>query len=437
MPSSALKSLKKGIKRENNPFELKHSKSKHAIFNKKVRGDKGKPALARKRGIEKRQQTIGQELKKKSSNFHDKRFGEFTNMSMQDKLMTRNRLIAEKNLDQSENMNFETLTHSGKSLDAIDAFQDGGLERVDDSDSGELPMEVVQNVHFGGFEGKSKNEVYQEIIQKSKMHKLERKMAKEADEELTREVDNQLLDIRDLLTTNSSSANLPPVRRYADGSFRNEEDYDRYVKELIYEKRAQATDRLKTEEEVALEEKAKLEKLEMERLERMKGQYLKGSDKRVSQADDLDDGLYIQDEKPFEQPLVYQDGKLVNNEIFFKSAKKQKAEIEEGLEDDDESEGDEESLTDSDEGLTESETVEEDHSSDEESAEPVKAQDMVETHVEDTNSLPFTFDAPTSLDGFRNLIKDRSQNDIDTIIQRIRVLYHKRLHVDNKQKLEV
>jgi nucleolar protein 14 len=150
----------------------------------------------------------------------------------------------------------------------------------------------------------------------------------------------------------------------------------------------------------------------------------------------LDDGLYIQDEKPFEQPLVYQDGKLVNNEIFFKSAKKQKAEIEEGLEDDDESEGDEESLTDSDEGLTESETVEEDHS-DEESAEPVKAQDTVETHLEDTNSLPFTFDAPTSLDGFRNLIKDRSQNDIDTIIQRIRVLYHKRLHVDNKQKLEV
>jgi nucleolar protein 14 len=435
MPSSALKALKKGVKRENNPFELKHSKSKHSIFNKKVRGDKGKPALARKRGIEKRQQTIGQELKGKNSKFSDKRFGELSNMSMQDKLMIRNRRIAEKNL-VSESLNFETLTHSGKSLDTIDAFKDGGLEKVDDSDSGELPKEVVQNIHFGGFEGKSKNEVYQEIIQKSKMHKLQRKMAKEADEELTREVDDQLLDIRGLLTTNSSSANLPPVRRFADGSFRNEEDYDRYVKELIYDKRAQATDRLKTEEELALEEKSKLEKLELERLERMKGQSLKGGDKRVSQADDLDDGLYIQNENSFEQPLVYQDGKLVNNEIFFKSTKKQKAEIEEGLEDD-ESEGDDESLAESDEGLTESETAEEDLSCDEEDPEAIEHLGMVEIDVDDKNSLPYTFDAPNSLDEFRDLIKNRSQNDIDTIIHRIRVLYHKRLHVDNKQKLEV
>ena len=458
MPS-ALKLLKNGQKRESNPFELKYCKSKHSIFNKKVKGEKGKPALARKRGIQKRVETIGQELAKKSrtNDFQDKRFGEFSKMSMQDKLMARNKMIAEKKFSV-QNLNFETqqLTHSGKLIDTLDAFEQGGLEKVDDSDSGELPKEVVENIHFGGFEAKSKNEVYQEIIQKSKMHKLERKMAKEADEELTREVDNELLGIRDLLTTNSSLTreNLPPVRRFADGSFRNEEDYDRYVKELIYDKRAQATDRLKTEEEVALEEKAKLEKLEAERLQRMEGASMKAANKRASQADDLDDGLFFDDAKPVEQPLVYQDGKLVNNQIFFKSAKKQKREVEEGVESDDltqdlESASEESlasDLADLDEASSiDNEIINDDvsDSSDEEEADSnvdqadYSNQDVAQKDADDTNSLPFTFVAPSSLVEFMDLMKGRSENDIDTIIHRIRVLYNKRLHVDNKQKLEV
>ena len=277
MPS-ALKLLKKGQKKDSNPFELKFSKTKHAIFNKKVKGEKGKPGQTRKRGIQKRQETIGIELKSKKSNaFVDKRFGEFSNMSMEDKLLSRSKLMTRKKFSQN-NLNFETneikLTHSGMD---IDAFEEGGLEKVYDSDSGELPRELVQNVHFGGFSEenvKSKNEIYQEIIQKSKMAKMERKIAKEADEELTREVDDELKDIRELLDASAASStsvsgnvtdkvDLPPVRRFADGSFRTDEDYDRYVKELIYEKRAQASDRLKTEEEVAIEEKMKLEKLEV------------------------------------------------------------------------------------------------------------------------------------------------------------------------------
>ena len=40
-------------------------------------------------------------------------------------------------------------------------------------------------------------------------------------------------------------------------------DYDRVVKELLYERRAQATDRLKTEEELAREERERLQNLEV------------------------------------------------------------------------------------------------------------------------------------------------------------------------------
>jgi nucleolar protein 14 len=46
------------------------------------------------------------------------------------------------------------------------------------------------------------------------------------------------------------------------------DDYDRLVKELIFDSRARATDRLKTPEEIAQEEKQKLEALEVKNMQR-------------------------------------------------------------------------------------------------------------------------------------------------------------------------
>ena len=47
------------------------------------------------------------------------------------------------------------------------------------------------------------------------------------------------------------------------GGGRGGEDYDRAVRELLYEKRARATDRLKTDEEVAKDEREKLVAMEV------------------------------------------------------------------------------------------------------------------------------------------------------------------------------
>lgn len=44
---------------------------------------------------------------------------------------------------------------------------------------------------------------------------------------------------------------------------RSADDYDRSVRELQFERRGQALDRMKTEEELAMEEKERLEKLEV------------------------------------------------------------------------------------------------------------------------------------------------------------------------------
>jgi hypothetical protein len=62
---------------------------------------------------------------------------------------------------------------------------------------------TVNAVHFGGFvdepdpdRKKSKNEIIQEIIQKSRVHKAERQRLKDSNEELMIDVDADLDEIR-------------------------------------------------------------------------------------------------------------------------------------------------------------------------------------------------------------------------------------------------
>ena len=195
----------------------------------------------------------------------------------------------------------------------------------------------------------------------------------------------------------------------------------------------------------------------MERLQRMNGP--SQGDKRVSQGDDLDDGLDFEQEKSVQDPLVYQDGKLLNNEIFFKSSKKRNREVEEGIEDD-ESDGSETGSDENESEMGSKENESEIGSNENESEIGSNENDSEigssnldngiddqfglksengqdDNHIASYNSLPFTFQAPSTLDELMVLINGRSNEEIDTIIHRIRVLYNKRLHADNKKKLEV
>ena len=119
-----------------------------------------------------------------------------------------------------------------------------------------------------------------EIIAKSKMHKLERQNAKQEDDELRDELDDELDDIRDLLETKSVRRPLPSqnaiFKRNENENPREEDlddysDYDKAIRDLANDQRAQATDRTKTEEELAIEEKENLEKAERARKRRMEG----------------------------------------------------------------------------------------------------------------------------------------------------------------------
>jgi nucleolar protein 14 len=120
----------------------------------------------------------------------------------------------------------------------------------------------------------------QELIMKSKYHKQERQKAADEVSKLVEQVDADLDEIRSLLIPNLPKPNSVPrppggeteaVAAEKESRERprramlpsQQDDYDRFVRELRHESRSAPSNRLKTEEELALEAKEKLEELEV------------------------------------------------------------------------------------------------------------------------------------------------------------------------------
>ncbi|OAD69877.1 hypothetical protein PHYBLDRAFT_115842 [Phycomyces blakesleeanus NRRL 1555(-)] len=184
------------IRGEFNPFEIKVNRTKFDIVGRTVKGTVGKPTLSKQIGEDNRKKTLLSELRGKHrvGGIVDKRFGE-TNPHLTPEEKMLERFTKEKqrnarsggsmfNLDDDEEAD---LTHYGQSLGDMDDFDDAGLELSDDEESGQLNRNIVNKMHFGGFEGdkengedgerhKSKNEVMKEIIAKSKLYKVNRSL---------------------------------------------------------------------------------------------------------------------------------------------------------------------------------------------------------------------------------------------------------------------
>ncbi|CAG8519627.1 9906_t:CDS:10 [Cetraspora pellucida] len=275
-----------------NPFELKVTKTKHNVIGKKVKGTQGRPGLKRQMGIEKRKKTLLFEMenRNKVGGLIDKRFGEDDpTLSLEEKMLER--FVKEKKQRHSKstifNLEDDDLTHYGQSLSLIDDFDEPDLLLNDEDDTGTIDHDTVDKGHFGGFEDeqnddesepkkKSKAEVMKEVIAKSKMYKHERQLEKDEDERMRNELDNDLDEIRNLISLPKPRADPLPTQ---EAAFRNtnpktsdkDDTYDRYVRELALDRRTRPTDRTKSGEEIALEEKEKLEKLEMAQKRRMEG----------------------------------------------------------------------------------------------------------------------------------------------------------------------
>ncbi|ORY07457.1 Nop14-like protein [Basidiobolus meristosporus CBS 931.73] len=449
-----------------NPFELKVSKTKYDVVGRKVKGAQGRPGLSKQIGQDNRKKTLLVEMqnKNKAGGFVDRRFGENDpNMTPEEKMLERFAKERQQRNRNAElfNLEDEDLTHYGQSLADMDDFDEAGLGMSDD-ENGQIDRTTVSMSHFGGFEPtpeeleaadpdrkKSKAEVMKEVIAKSKFHKYERQKLKEEDDELRQELDDGLKDIQSILFAEAMKKEAAEREKNEPKVEKSDRDeaYDALVREMVFEKRARATDRQKTEEELALEEKEKLERAERHRKRRMEGldsdsetEEAQPKRKRVAVADDLEDDFQ---EEEFEIDAL---GNKVPKSYDIQGGQSSEDESEEeGESGDEEMSGSGEEDDSEEEG--ESEEEEEDYSdldmdetevaSDDEVAQKKKSGKVSKKSSSgDKKELPFTFPAPNNHDEFLELIDGYNLEDQMTIIHRIRVLHHIRLGAGNRQKLE-
>ncbi|KAI9266971.1 nucleolar protein 14 [Sporodiniella umbellata] len=483
MPTERLDLDKKlnHIRGEFNPFEKKVQKEKFEILGRKMKGSVGKPTLSKQVGEENRKKTLLVEMKNKHrrGGVIDKRFGESNpHLTPEEKMLER--FTKEKqrsargsmyNLaDDDEDI---TLTHYGQSLSTMDDFDDAGLALSDEDEGKQMDKNIVSKLHFGGFDDeeapeeeerhKSKHEIMKEIIAKSKLHKAERQAAKAEDEELRETLDDELNDIRDLLETKPARKPLPSQTamfrksesEHPEKELEDYSEYDLAMMELASDRRAMATDRTKTEEEVALEEKEKLEKAEKARKRRMEGlesesedeDHKKGRKKKksVPQGDDLEDDYLgeLEEDNQLGQGLTLED--------IQKGGQNEESEEESGDEEDDENEdNDDEDGDDEEDDETDNEDLEGSdseeitpfESGDEEDMNEIGSAGVIKKEIKANGvkksgkrEIPFTFECPTSHDAFLGLLEGLEVEDSVLVTQRIRVLHHIKLNPENKAKL--
>ncbi|KAF9226783.1 Nop14-like protein [Gyrodon lividus] len=457
----------KEIQQKLNPFDVKVTKLKHDVGGRKIKGASGRPAQSKQAGMQQREKTLLKELEERGrvGGVVDRRFGENDpSMSLEERMLerfTKERQRASKasafNLDDEEE-----LTHYGQSLSNLDDFDDIGLPMdEDEEEEGQLNHETVKKVHFGGFgdrddeakdeesgRKKTKAEVMAEVITKSKEHKMRRQVEKEQEENMRHQLDQDFDSLRTLLyapdpssTDNDSIPpsgvpNLPILKPAND---EDTMDYDKQVRELAFDKRANPKDRTKTEEELALQQKEALEKAERQRKLRMSGQDPGVSDdedaggrkrKRVRGGDDLDDD-FMQDETL--GGLGPGLGAGDDGEAYSESNEESEGS---SVHDSDEEDGNEDDVGDIMDGDGSSNGETSVGEEGEFTEITTKRKTVRFKTLEPSQELPYTFPAPETHDEFLEIIEDVRDDDVPTVVQRIRTLYHQSLAPENRFKLQ-
>ncbi|XVE85705.1 hypothetical protein DITRI_Ditri17bG0112100 [Diplodiscus trichospermus] len=301
--------------KKSNPFETIWSRRKFDILGKKRKGEERRIGLARSLAIQKRKKTLLKEYEQsaKSSVFVDKRIGEqndelgeFEKAIMRSQRERQLKLgkKAKFNLPDGEDDEFDASGFG--SFPEKDDFEDEMLSDDDNDDDDnkrsailkQLNSHGAQNLLEGGLvEGeenkhKTKKEIMEEVILKSKYFKAQKARDKEENEQLIEELDknfSSLVESRVLFSltepgkmnalkalVNKSLPNehvkkeeLPVTQKAETYKQEQPDSYDKLVSEMGLDIRARPSDRTKTPEEIAQEERERLERLEEERQKRM------------------------------------------------------------------------------------------------------------------------------------------------------------------------
>lgn len=211
-----------------NPFERAvRPKPKHDVLNRKVKGTTNSNiGVARAKGYVKRESTLGRQLAMRNnvSAFHDKRIGEReVGVSLEEKMLRRFQKVRSKqkfNLTEEEADDGIVITHKGKSLrdlleeGAKEEDEESDLEKMEDDDDEDddvlteakiermlealktgarydrntlagMAAGEIADAEEGGdaVKKRTRKEIMEDVIKKSRILKNERRKMKEDDEE--------------------------------------------------------------------------------------------------------------------------------------------------------------------------------------------------------------------------------------------------------------
>ncbi|KAK6242607.1 hypothetical protein SCA6_007996 [Theobroma cacao] len=320
---------------KSNPFETIWSRRKFDILGKKRKGEELRIGLSRSLAIQKanstpeihpfyflyfilRKKTLLKEYEQstKSSVFVDNRIGEQNDelgefekgiMRSQRERQLKFGKKSKFNLSDGEDDDFDAPGFG--SLPERDDFEDEILSDDDNDDRGgatnkrsailkQLNSHGAQDpTERGLVEGeenkhKTKKEIMEEVILKSKYFKAQKAKDKEENEQLMEELDKNFTSLvqsqvllsmtepgkmnalkalvnKGVLNEHLNKEELPVSQREEAYKQEQPDSYDKLVNELVLEMRARPSDRTKTPEEIAQEEREQLERLEEERQKRM------------------------------------------------------------------------------------------------------------------------------------------------------------------------
>ncbi|KAG5982478.1 hypothetical protein E4U55_001849 [Claviceps digitariae] len=486
-----------GIREQFNPFDLKHAvrgpkfevTSNRVATGDAAKGIRGRPGVTKAMGEERRRETllVDMQRRNKVGGILDRRFGENDpTMAPEDKMLERFAREKQRShkkgalFDLEDDVPMEGLTHMGKTLEfKNDDFEEDDLELDYDSDGSVRERQRLKRLRSlasaGDEEGsengepekkKTKKEVMEEIIAKSKMHKYERQAAKEVDEDLRAELDKELSGIQMLLSSSKGAKRADGTDAAPKSSIAGvdrdafDRNFDLEVKKLAQDRRAQPTDRTKTEEEKAEEESKRLKELENKRQRRMMGEQVTDSEDEDND-DDEGDG----DRNKASEALGAGNFAVEEDEDddfgLGRGIKTRPTATELGFDDEDDFiidddlvasgsdlelvESDEES-EDDDSGISQPGEGEEDDEftrgllGEEESRSALfrvttQALNADAAQKSDEHGLPFTFSCPQTCEELLSVTSAYAHENLPTIIQRIRALHHPKLDSKNKERL--
>ncbi|XP_055384830.1 nucleolar protein 14 homolog [Condylostylus longicornis] len=424
-----------------NPFEVHQNKEKFKILGRKNKHDHGLPGISRGKAVKKRKETLGKEFetRNKTNKFKDHRISE--NLSNEEIANLRFAALQKSKFNKAHkkdlfNLNDdEILTHKGHTLEEVEQFKD---EASDESDADEtLDADFTKAAHFGGGEisaGSDRKSAIEDMIIEAKRRKVEILKDKEEVLQMTSKLDESYkMLLPQLGKLNSNYTN--PQKKQLD-------DYDKIMREMIFEPRGEVTDKLKTKEEIDKKEKLRLEKLEKERIARMKPEEIGDKPKHIS-ADDLDDGYFMHSEEEDEGKILAYDingetdlGKNYDEPFIENGTSKgQSGEKSE----EDSSEGEESEEDDDLQDLKDSASSDEgsDGNVDSDKLDSAKVKLKTKLSVSENKKLQNIKEIPTTLEEFSDLLLEKEAECQGFVIKKLIQHNNPKLDGQNREKISL